>query len=68
MAVAAEEEAVLGIILLLFADHGLELGPVLGGVLDQFVDALVVIGVGGRSRRGRGWGGGVERAVERRGD
>lgn len=69
MAFPAEEKAVLGIILLLFSDHGLEFRPVLGGVLDQFINALVELGVSGRGRRGRDPSdGGVERVMERRRD
>lgn len=61
VALGTEEEAVVGVVLLLLADHCLELRAVLGSILDELVDALVELGVG---RRGRG---GVEGGKEGRG-
>ncbi|GER33932.1 beta-galactosidase 3 [Striga asiatica] len=52
MAIPTEEKGVGRVILFPFADNGLELGPILHGVLDQFVDALLELGIGRRWCRG----------------
>ncbi|BAS99165.1 Os06g0682666 [Oryza sativa Japonica Group] len=61
VALAAEDEGVVRVVVLLVADHDLELGPVLRDVLDDLVDALLELRVGGGRGRGGGW-----RGVERR--
>lgn len=57
----AEDEGVVRVVVLLVADHDLELRPVLGDVLDELVDALLELRVG--RRRGGRRRPGVERRV-----
>lgn len=52
MTFTAKEETISRIVLLLFTDHSLEFGAVLGRILHEFIDALLEFGI--RGRRGRG--------------
>jgi hypothetical protein len=43
-----EDEGVVGVVVLLVADNGLELAPVLGDVLHELVDALLELRISRR--------------------